>query len=550
MKWRRLFGWLMACIIIVVSCGAWAPMFDETRANTAVRFFENLKHTIGDYQGKPFILFPWEKQIIRDVYGTLDERGRRQYRTVWVEIPKKNGKSELAAGAALLHLFADGEQSGEIYGCAGDKKQATIVFNVAKNMIGLVPALKKRARIIDSLKTIEDTKTGSVYQVLSSEAFTKHGLNVSACIFDEIHAQPNRDLWDVMTTGAGIARRQPIWWVITTAGDDPDRVSVGWEQHEYAQKVKSGEIVDPSWYVMVFNYLGDDIYNEANWYQANPSLGLSIEIEDFRILATKAKHNPADERNFRWLHLNQWTTYKLTTWQPLELFASTVGAWNRTDLVGLDCYLGMDLSSTTDLTALALVFPPQDGLAEWRVIWECYIPRENMIERVRKDHVPYDEWAEQGWITVTEGNVVDYTVIEAKILEMAKVYNIVECDADRAFAAMFLQRLEQAGITTVDVPQTFANETDPLNLMETLLKKNEMTHENSPVASWCFGNASVAKNGNGMIKLVKEHKGKSVVRTKRIDLVSAWMDGVARARFHTGASPDLSATILSDNWGM
>lgn len=559
-------------------------MFDERRADLAVRFFEHLKHTKGRFYGQPFLLLPWQDRIIRDIYGSVNRHGLRTFKYVYVEIPKKNGKSELAAGAGLFHTFADGERNGEVYGCAADRAQASIVFDVAVDMIDQLPALKKRTKLTLSQHKLTDRKTGTIYKVVSAEAYTKHGLNPSAVIFDELHAQPNRELWDVMTFGSGVARTQPIWWIITTAGDDPDRVSVGWEQHEYALQLLAGEKIDPTWYPVIFGYHGDEIYKESNWYAANPSLDHTIQLESVREEAARAQNKPADERLFRWLRLNQWTTTKLTTWLPLYLFDETVGEWNRMDLIGKDCYLGLDLSTTTDLSALALVFPPQGNQLDWRIIWECWIPEENMQERIRNDHMPYDLWAAGGWITPTEGNVVDYNLIETKILELTKLYNVVELDADRAFATMLLQRLEKAGITCVDVPQTFMSLTDPLNQTEVLLKGKKaimleeepgeqpgaetegqpgeevklvqgemltgrMTHEDSPVARWCFGNTSIAKNGQGFIKFVKEHKGKSVDRTKRIDLTAAWINAMARARFYTG-NLDLSAAILDDDWGM
>lgn len=557
--------WLSFFWLLIFLVGA---MFDEARAQRAVRFFESLRHTDGQFYNQPFVLLPWQKQIIRDVYGTVHEDGTRQYRYVYLEIPKKNGKSELAAGAALYHLFADGERNGEIYGCAADKMQARIVYKVAKAMIELVPALNRRAKVTDSLKTITDRVSGSVYEVLSAEAFTKHGFKTSACIFDELHAQPNRDLFDVMTFEAGAARAQPIWWLITTAGDDPDRVSIGWEQHEYAMKILSGEIVDPTWYVVIFSYEGDDIYNEANWFQANPSLGTAKSLQSMREAAQTAKNKPANERLFRWLDLNQWITTKLTTWLPLDLFDRSSANWSgRADLIGRDCFPGLDLSSTTDLSALTLVFPPQGDQLDWRVTFDAWIPEENMAERVRNDHVPYDQWAAQGWITPTPGDVIDYTRIEKRILEMRDMYHFVELAADRAMATMLLQRLEAAGITCVDIPQTYLNLSDPMMQIEVLLRNwkgeelkdvqtfqgkllsGKVSLEPSPVARWCFGNTSIAKNGQGYQKFVKEHKGKSVVRTKRIDLVAAWVNAMARARFYSG-SVDISAQILNDDWGM
>jgi phage terminase large subunit-like protein len=555
-------------------------MFDEARAQRAVKIFESLRHTKGRFYGQPFILLPWESQVVRDVYGTVNEKGLRRIKFVYIEITKKQGKSELAAGAGIYHLFADGERNGEVYGCAADRAQASLVFDVAVDMIDQSPALRKRAKYTASKKRITDKVTGTFYQVMSAEAYTKHGLNVSACIFDELHAQPNRALWDVMTFGAGDARTQPIWWVITTAGDDPDRVSVCWEQHEYAKKILDGEIVDPTWYPVIFSYEGDDIYNERNWYKANPSLDHTITIESVRETAERAKKKPADERLFRWLRLNQWLTYKLTSWLPLDLFDQTVGGWTRADQLGKDCYIGIDLSSTTDLAALAVLFPPQGEQLDWRIFWHCWLPESGLEDRVKNDKIPYDKWAQQGYLTLTKGDVIDYTEIEKTILEIKKFYNVIELPSDRAMAAMLLQRLEQANLVCVDVPQTYVSLTDPMNQIEILLKgqagwkepeleeiieneetdiipivptdhllKGRMTHENNPVARWCFGNTSIAKNGQGYIKFVKEHKGKSVDRTKRIDLTAAWVNAMARARFYKG-SVDISADILSEDWGM
>lgn len=528
-------------------------MFSEEKADWAVTFIQNLKHTKGKFHGKPFTLLPWEQKIVRDVYGTLKEDGTRQYKFVYVEVPKKNGKSELGAGAALYHLYGDGEWEGEVYGCAGNRKQAAIVFDVAKEMVLQSPVLVKRSHIIGSdaggTKIIRDQKTNSKYEVLSAEAFSKHGYSVSCCIFDELHAQPNRSLWDVMTSFAGAGREQPIWWVITTAGDDPDRESIGWEIHEYAMKILSGEIIDPTWYVVIYGYDGEDIYNEENWKSANPGLGdpklgFNLKLEDMREDAVRAKNKPVDERLFRWLRLNQWLTTKLSSWLPLDLWDKTIGEWNREDLKGKLCYVGMDLSSTTDLTALCGVFPPQGTQLDWRVIWDPFIPEENMKDRIATDHVDYDKWLQAGWITTTPGNVVDYTMVKARILEWKNLYKIQELDADRAFASMLIQEIEKEGIICTDVPQQFATLTDPMNTIETKLKKGEMTHEANMTARWCFGNTSIAKNGNAQIKFVKEHKGKSVVRTKRIDTTAAWVDAMSRARFYV-PTVDLSEEVKS-----
>lgn len=546
---KRYLVIIWAALVLAVTGLGVLSMFSEAHADRAVRFFEMLKHTKGQFNGKPFVLLPWEKQIIRDVYGTLKEDGTRQYKYVYIEIPKKNGKTELMAAASLYHLYADGEMYGEIYGCASDREQASLAFDVAVGMIEQNPTLAKRSKILDSKHEIIDKVSKSVYKAESAEAYTKHGLNVSCCLIDELHAQPSRDLWDVMTSGAGDARLQPIWWIITTAGDDPDRVSIGWEEHEYAMKVAAGEIIDPTWYVVIYSYEGDDIFNEENWYKANPSLGHTIKIDSFREFAQKAKNKPADERLFRWLKLNQWITTKLTSWLPLDLWDKTVGKWTRADLLGKKCYIGLDLSSTTDLTALCLVFPPQAEQKDWRVIWDMFIPEENMKDRVETDHVRYDLWVDGIKLTATKGNVIDYTEVKKRILNWATVCDVIEVPSDMHMATMLCQELAEEGVVTVDIPQTYAVQTFPLSEIERLLKIGEMTHEENLVARWAFGNASISTNGAEMKKLVKETKGKSNIRTKRIDPMVAWSNAMARAAL-IQLPEDLSDAIMDPNWSM
>lgn len=532
---KRIVNLLLVFFMLSSMIGA-AAMYDQEKADWAVQFFNSLKHTKGKYYGQPFVLLPWEEKIIRDVYGTVKEDGTRQYKYIYIEIPKKNGKSELGAGAALYSLYGDGEMSGEVYGCAGNREQAGIVFDVAKEMVMQSPTLLKRSKITGSdtgsTKAIYDLSSNSRYKVISAEAFSKHGYNVSCCIFDELHAQPNRKLWDVMTQFTGVGREQPLWWVLTTAGDDPDRESIGWEIHEYAMNVLNGEHPDPTWYVVIFNYDGEDIYNEENWKIANPGLGHNLKIEDMREDALRAKYNLANERNFKWLRLNQWPTTKLTSWLPLELFDQTVGNWAVGDLLGKICFLGLDLSSTTDLTALCALFPPQGNQLDWRAIWKAFIPEENMRERIAKDHVDYDKFEKSGWIIQTPGNVVDYTIVQSQIMEWVNQFKVQEICMDRSFAAMLIQELEKKDLTCVDVPQTFSELTNPMNTIETLMKTpGKFSHENNLTARWCFGNTSIAKNGNEQIKYVKERRGKGIVRTKRIDLTAALVIAMARAQY-------------------
>jgi len=531
--------------------------FDPTLATRATRFISLLSHT-GDFHGLPFVLWPWEQTIVSDVFGTLNERSVRQFRTVFLECPKKNGKSELLSAIATFHIFNKSEPNSEIYGCACDRAQASIVFDTAVDMIMQEPHLKKlvdegKVKIRDSYKLIENTLSGSFYKVLSSESFTKHGYRPSIVLFDEIVFQPNRDLYDTMSKGAFLARRNPLMWIITTAGDDPDRVTIGWELHEKAEgiiraRANGNQEKDiPTWYPVIYSYQGEDIYNEQNWKRANPSLGYNLQLDDLRQLAAEAKLSPADERTFRWLNLNQWVTTKLTTWLPLDLFDATNATdWTRGDMLGRTCYMGGDFSTTTDLSAICLLFPPQEGQDDWRVIWDCWIPADQMRDRVRADHVPYDEWAAAGWLYATEGNVIDHTLIRERILELRNLYKVIELDADPSFAVLLLQELQQEGMKTVEIKQHYEDLTDPMNYIEILFRQKrtvtlddgteiqvpQLTHEPHPVARWCFGNTSIHKNGNSQIKYVKEHRGKSLDRSKRIDLIVAMVLAMVRARLH------------------
>lgn len=514
-------------------------MFDEKLANQAIEFISLLKLT-GDFHGQPFNVMPWQRRILRKVYGTLDETGRRQYRYVYIETAKKNAKSQLIAGIGNRHLFARSEPRGQIVLCAGSHEQARIdIYEPLVEMIEQDEELIKRVKTRDSLREIENKETGTILKVISSESYTRHGWNISCCLFDELHVQPNRDLYDVMLKGAGLARREPIWWFVTTAGDDPDRKSIAWEVHEKAISIinarkkngdKSRDI--PTWYPVIYSYNGEDIWNEKNWKKANPSLGTTIRIEDLRSLAQEAKLHPADERLWRWLNLNQWVTTKLTSWLPLDLFDAARGTWKLSDLEGQDCYLGGDFSSTGDLTSVCLIFPPQAGHEDWRWSWLNFIPGEAMNERIKTDKIPYDTWAEAGFVIPTPGPAVDYPTIEAEILKLRDRFNIIELGADTTFAVQLLQRLTQAGITSGAIAQTVKELTDPMGYVEILLKEGKATHDGNPLVRWAFGNTSIWKDGSGRMKYIKETRGHNVDRTKRIDPIAALVCGMARAKLY------------------
>lgn len=393
-------------------------MFSEAKARRVIQFIECLRHTKGEFHGKPFKLLPWQERVVRDVFGTVrdDDPTMRQYTTAYIEIPKKNGKSELGAAIALNMLCNDDEWRAEVYSCASDRQQAAIVFDVAVDMVKQSPALSRRIKIIPSTKRMVFQPTGSIYQVLSSEVATKHGLNVSACIFDELHTQPTRALYDVMTQGSGDARKQPLWFLLTTAGTD--RNSICWEVHQKALDTIEGRKHDPRFYPVLFGLPDDEDWtDERNWYKANPSLDQTISIDKVRDAFHKALETPADENMFRQLRLNQWVKQSVR-WMPMDKWDACAGRVDAKALEGRECYAGLDLSNTSDLTAIVLVFPPRTDDESYMVLPYFWLPEDTLPLRVRRDHVMYDKWERQGFIKTTEGNVVHYAFIQRFINEL------------------------------------------------------------------------------------------------------------------------------------
>lgn len=460
--------------------------------------------------------------------GTIKPNGYRQFNTAYVEIPKKMGKSELAAAIALLLTCGDGEQRAEVYGCAADKNQASIVFNVAADMIRMCPPLAKRVKILDSMKRLIYQPTGSVYQVLSAYVKNKHGFNTHGVVFDELHTQPNRKLYDVMTKGSGYARTQPLYFLINTAGDNQN--SICWEVHQKAVDLLEGRKTDPTFYPVIYGADMDDDWTDPKvWKKANPSLGITVTMDKAKAAFESARQNPAEENSFRQLRLNQWVKQAIR-WMPMDKWDSCAFKVDPEDLKGRVCYGGLDLSSSTDITAFVLVFPPIDEDDKYSILPYFWIPEENIDLRVRRDHVNYDLWERQGFIKTTEGNVVHYGFIENFIEELGMDYNIREIAFDRWGAIQMTQNLEGMGFTVVPFGQGFKDMSPPTKELMKLTLEEKLAHSGHPVLRWMMDNIFVRTDPAGNIKPDKEKS------SEKIDGAVATIMALDRALRNDGVS--------------
>ena len=444
--------------------------YNKELADYAVAFIESLCHTKGTWAGHPFELIDWQEQIIRDLFGTVKAQRLPAVQHGLHRDPQEAGKSELAAAVALLLCCGDGEEGAEVYGCAADRRQASIVFEVATDMVRMCPALSKRVKILSSQKRMVFRPTNSFYQVLSAEAYSKHGFNIHGVVFDELHTQPNRELFDVMTKGSGDARMQPLYFLITTAGTDTH--SICYEVHQKAMDILEGRKHDPTFYPVIYGAAEQDDWTDPKvWKKANPSLGITVGIDKVKAACESAKETPSEENVFRQLRLNQWVKQSVR-WMPMDKWDACAFPVREEDLEGRICYGGLDLSSTTDITAFVLVFPPLDDQDKYSILPYFWLPEETLPLRVKRDHVMYDIWAQQGFIQTTEGNVIHYGYIEKFIEKLGERFNIPEIAFDRWGAVQMVQNLEGMGFTVVPFGQGFKDMSPPTKeLMKLTLER-------------------------------------------------------------------------------
>lgn len=588
---------------------------DEAAGEFVCQFISRLPTTD---TGKNFCLYDWQTDALMQFYSTMEpdeETGEalRKYWYLYLEIPKKNGKSELAAALGIYHLFADGELNAEVYICAADKDNASIVFNAAVYMLTTAPWTAKMVargelHIIESRRRVEyrqRVRTGNggykwkivgIMAVLSAEAYSKHGYKPSCVIFDELHAQPNRDLWEVMTFGAGSGRKQPVWIVLTTAGDDPDRGSIGWEVHEKAVGVRDArrlrKILDeggdprqvlslrhvsdedmaqaqedllardlPNWLPVLYGLtamIGDDpddlkdidIWDEALWYLCNPSLGRHLKLRTVRMEAMEARRSEAGEKLFRWLRLNQWISVKAVGWIALTLYDKTQcgpskkaerEAWVAEHLAGKLCYGGVDLSTSKDLTAFVLLFPPQPGLETAVLFPMIWRPGGTAEEAERRDHVPYRDWARAGFLDLCDGDIINYTDVEAAIRWAQDAFDLRMVGFDPYLSRTITQRLEPI-VPIVEIPQDLKNMSPAMKETEDLMIRRQLLHIHNTCFRWTFGNVRCYVDGNGNCKPMKNKS------TGRIDPAVASIIAMAVWMIDRNQKPDLAAAMKTRNY--
>lgn len=495
--------------------------FDRVASENAIHKIELFRHSKGEWGGQPLKLAPWQKFKIGSIFGWKRADGTRRFRLVYEEVARKNGKSTFLAGVCNYMFAFDGEPGADIFTAATKRDQARIIYDEAANMMRKVPQqwrLRQAVTIYNHSMVIP--ATCAKMQPLSADANSMDGLNPHLNAIDELHAHKTRAVFDVLNTATG-ARRQPLTYMITTAGWD--RHSVCYDQHDYAKRVLEGVVEDDSLFAYIASIdEGDDWKDERVWIKANPNIGISVKIDDLRRKADVAKQMPSEQNTFLRLHLNVWTEQS-ERWIDLSAWDDCKSDFNLDDLKGRACYGGLDMSSTDDISAFVLVFPPEDAGEPWRFIPRFWIPAENMKSRIEKHRVPYDVWAREGLIIPTEGNVIDYNVVQHDILGSCETYDVQEIAFDRFNVTQMVTNLMGEGVEMVKFGQGFVSMSAPTKSLGDLIRSGQIAHDGNPAMRWMISNMAVKQDPAGNLKPDKEKS------SEKIDGVVALVMGLGRA---------------------
>lgn len=518
-------------------------LFNEAAADHIVAFFEEfLVFYEGEFDGKPFLLQPWQKFIVGSLFGWKTTDGFRRFRISYNEIAKGNGKSPLAAGIGLYGLLFDEEAGAEVYSAATSREQANILFRDARAFADGSDALKES--LIVERHNITYEAGNSFFRPVSSEHRGLDGKRPHIALIDEIHEHRDSMVVDKIRAGTK-GRRQALIFEITNSGYD--RHSVCFQHREYSEKVLDGVIVNDSWFAYItgldpcpacaadgktFPTDGcpdcDDWRDERVWPKANPNLGISIKRKYLREQVDEAMEMPSKENIVKRLNFCIWTE-SATKWLSMEKWQACGASVDPEALKGRTCYAGLDLSSTTDVTALVLVFPPDMPDEKYHVLCRFFIPRDNMRERVRRDRVPYDVWVRQGFVIATEGSVVDYGFVLAQIRQDSSDYQIAELAFDRWGSQKIVADLQDLGFeiegkcSLVQFGQGFASMSAPTKELERMILSGELAHGNNPVLTWMASNAVVQTDPAGNLKVAKDRS------TEKVDGIIALIMALDRA---------------------
>jgi len=492
-----------------------------SRAERVIAFCEFLPITSGIHAGRKLILRDWQKEIINSVY-TTDEAGIRKIRTAVITLPRKQGKTALASALALCHLIGpEAEQRGQCFSAGADREQASLVYREMEAIILTIPEFSERCHIQSYTKVISDNVTGSVYRALTADARKAHGLSPSFVVCDELAQWKDRELYDNLTTGTG-ARKEPLTIVISTQSADPNHVLS--ELVDYALKIKEGTLPpDPTFYGCVYAAPEDaDPWDEKVWHDCNPALGDFRSLEEMRIFADQAKKIPAKEAVFRSLYLNQRVNPD-AKWISSYDFEACVRP--MPDLSGRECYAGLDLSSTQDLSALSLVFVPVTENEPFYSFHYSWCPKDAIKTRSKRDRVPYDLWAKQGFIEATPGTVIDYGFILKRVEAIGKQYDLKAILFDRWGSQKLIKDFEDMGLNIIEFGQGFASMSSPSKELEKLVLERKFVFPNNPCLKWNFANVIVETDAAANIKPSKKRS------REKIDMVVSCimaLDGALR----------------------
>lgn len=507
----------------------------DSPGDRAITFLNRLTHT-GDFAGKPFELRPWQSEIVRQLFGTLKPDGSRRYRKAFLALPRKQGKTELSAGILLYLLLASGKTDQRIYSASGDRAQAALIYHAASRMVRQDPTLDKICLTYDGYKKIVHEPSGNIYEALSSEAYSKHGLGPSAVIFDEVHVIRDREFHDVLTTGYG-ARKEPLTLYISTAGWD--RFSLCYELWQHAEAVRDGLRTDPTFLPILYAASKEDDWrSEATWFKAMPALGDFCSLEFIQDEYQRALSQPSFENTFRQLYLNQWTE-QAERWLSMDKWAECGRtSINESDFIGNECYGGLDLATSGDMAAFVRLFETTAGYA---VVCRFYAPSNGRWRDEPQNRELYPMWAGQGYLTLTPGDEIDFDFIERDIIEADAITPLKLLLADRAFATQVCTRLMNVhgfGERIQFLPQTPMRLNEPTLELERLVSAKRLQHGAHPVLSWNAQNAAIRKNATGLVLLDKSRS------TARIDGLAALVNAIAGATNTTEVEPTGSPLVF------